>query len=272
MKLYHYLKSYSGGLIFILTYLLPVISAIIIDDEPVAANVLKMMIERYCPEITRIIVETDTGKALLLLEQECPQLVFLDIVMPGMTGFELLTKIPKKNFEVIFTTAFNEYAIQAIRFSAVDYLLKPIDADELRAAVGRHFQKQSGEKDFEALYLNLVNNLKAKQKNEFRLTIPTVNGALFVAVDELIRCEGERNYTCFYLTGNRKHLSAKTIKEYEEILSNHDFIRIHKSHLVNRSFINNYLNEGAVLMQDSVKIPVSRQRKEAVKKILSVRQ
>ncbi|MES2649121.1 MAG: LytTR family DNA-binding domain-containing protein [Bacteroidota bacterium] len=246
------------------------IKALIIDDEPLAANVLRLMIERDNPEISSLVIETDTSKAISLIETYKPQLIFLDIIMPEITGFELLNKIPQKNFDVIFTTAFNEYAIQAIRFSAVDYLLKPIDADELKNAIKRHLEKQLGEQEFEGLYQNLMNNLKARQEVDFKLALATVNGTLFISTDELIRCEGERNYTCFYLTNNRKHLSAKTIKEYEEILSGHGFIRVHKSHLVNSRFVHVYLNEGAVLLKDKTKIPVSRQRKDAVKKELDI--
>ncbi len=228
------------------------------------------MIERNNPEITQLIIETDAMKAIAMIEQFQPHLVFLDIVMPEVTGFELLKKIPNKNFDVIFTTAYNEYAIQAIRFSALDYLLKPIDEEELKAAIQRHLEKQLGSNDFEGLYQNLLNNLKAKQKDDFNLAIPTIEGTFFVKVDELIRCEGERNYTCFYLTNNRKHLSARTIKEYEEILVNHNFMRVHKSHLINRNFIVNYLNEGTIVLNDNEKIPVSRQRKDAVKKMLAI--
>lgn len=241
----------------------------IIDDEPLAANVLEQMINRDNPEITKLIIETDATKAMAVIEQFKPNLIFLDIVMPEITGFELLKKIQHKNFDVIFTTAFNEYAIQAIRFSALDYLLKPINSEELNAAIQRHIEKQAGSTDFESLYQNLLNNLKAKKEDDFKLAIPTMEGALFIKTDELIRCEGERNYTCFYLTNNRKHLSARTIKEYEEILVNHHFLRVHKSHLINQQFVTNYLNEGAIVMKDNSRIPVSRQRKDVVRKMLS---
>ena len=246
------------------------IKALIIDDEPMAADVLRLLIERNHPEITEVLIETDAIKALLLLEKHQPQLLFLDIVMPEITGFDFLQKVSHKNFDIVFTTAFNEYAIQAIRFSAIDYLLKPINAEELNIAIKRHLEKQLGAADFESLYQNLLHNLRAKQTVNFKLAIPTVAGTLFVGVDELIRCEGESNYTCFHLANGRRHLSAKTIKEYEEILCGHGFIRVHKSHLINRTCIVNYLNEGAVLLKDNQKIPVSRLRKEAVKKILSI--
>jgi two-component system, LytTR family, response regulator len=248
------------------------IKALIIDDEPAAAEVLRLLLKRHNPEVSEVLVETDSVKALAQIEKFKPQLVFMDIVMPEMTGFEVLNNIPNKNFDVIFTTAFNEYAIQAIRFSAVDYLLKPIDAEELKNAVKRHLNKHLGEKDFEVLYTNLLQNLAAKATSEFKLAIPTRDGAMFISTSELMRCEGEGNYTRFFLTGNRKHISSKTIKEYEEILAGHNFIRVHKSHLVNRDFISNYLSEGAVMLKDNVKVPVSRRRRDSVKKILSLKQ
>ena len=159
--------------------------------------------------------------------------------------------------------AYNEYAIQAIRYSALDYLLKPIDADELKG-VQRFINKQQAGSNQQEMYTNLLHNLQAKEEIDFKLAIPTNEGARFVAPDELIRCEGDRNYTWFYLTENRKHLSAKTIKEYQEILEKQGFLRIHKSHLVNKKYVEYYLGEGAVLLKDKTKLPVSRQRKEEV--------
>ncbi len=247
------------------------IKALIIDDESAAADVLQLMIRKYIPEITLLEVTTNTEEAISLIRDFQPQLVFLDIVMPAMNGFELLERISKANFDVIFTTAFDEYAIQAIRFSALDYLLKPIDVDELKSAVQRFIEKRKLQSTNTQLYRNLIDNLKAREEKDFRLAIPTNDGARFVSIDELIRCEGERNYTWFYLTEGRKHLSARTIKDYQDMLDEHGFIRIHKSHLVNRKFIEYYLGEGAVLLNDKTKLPVSRQRKDQVVNLLSDR-
>lgn len=244
------------------------IKALIIDDELAAAHVLQLMIERHIPEITDIRIATKTAEAVSLLQQFQPQLLFQDIVMPEKNGFEFLAGIKKINFEIIFTTAYNEYAIQAIRFSALDYLLKPINADELRSAVNRFLEKRSHQLQTDALLKNLLNNLGNKKENEFKLAVPTVSGAVFFSLSEIIRLEGEGNYTQFHLTQNRKYLSAKTIKEYEEILLLHNFLRIHKSHLVNKMFIDNYRNEGLVILKDKTSLPVSRQRKQEVAAIL----
>lgn len=245
------------------------IKALIIDDEAAAANVLQLMIGRYIPAITELRVTTDPQEAVSIIEEFKPNLVFLDIVMPLMNGFELLSQVQQHQFEVIFTTAYNEYAVKAIRFSALDYLLKPIDADELTAAVQRFINKQQNTGSSAGMFSNLLHNLQAKEEMDFRLAIPTNEGARFVTPDELIRCEGERNYTWFFLTENRKHLSSKTIKEYQDILEKQGFLRIHKSHLVNKRYVEYYLGEGAVLLKDKTKLPVSRQRKEEVMRMLA---
>lgn len=240
------------------------IKALIIDDEQSAAHVLQLMIERHIPEITDLRIATKINEAKNLVQQFQPQLVFQDIVMPEKNGFEFLSEIKNINFEIIFTTAYNEYAIRAIRFSALDYLLKPINAEELQAAVNRFLEKRNQQLQTDALLKNLLTNLENKKESEFKLAVPTVSGAVFFSPSEIIRLEGEGNYTQFYLTQNRKYLSAKTMKEYEEILLQHNFLRIHKSHLVNRSFIDNYKKEGSVLLKDKTTLPVSRQRKQEV--------
>jgi len=247
------------------------IKALIVDDEAAAANVLRMMIERHVPAITDLRLATQPEEALALVKSFQPQLVFLDIVMPTTYGFELLSSMKDAKFEVIFTTAYNEYAIQAIRFSALDYLMKPIDADELIIAVNRFLEKHNQQAETDALLQNLVHNLKSNEKEDFKLAVPTTEGAIFFSPSEIIRCEGDRNYTWFYLTNNRKHLSSKTIKEYEELLSRHDFLRIHKSHLVNMAFIDKYLNEGTVILKDKTQLPVARLRKDEVKTVLHSR-
>ncbi len=226
------------------------------------------MIERHVPEITDLRIATKTSEAHSLLQQFQPHLIFQDIVMPEKNGFEFLSGVQKINFEIIFTTAYNEYAIHAIRFSALDYLLKPINAEELRNAVNRFMEKRNQQLQSDALLKNLLANLENKKESEFKLAVPTISGAVFFSPAEIIRLEGEGNYTQFHLTQNRRYLSAKTMKEYEEILLQHNFLRIHKSHLVNRSFIDHYKNEGSVLLKDKTSLPVSRQRKQEVAAVL----
>lgn len=243
------------------------IKALIIDDEVRAANVLQLMIERYIPEITQLRIATHAAEARALIKEFKPELVFQDIVMPGKNGFELLNELGEINFEIIFTTAYDEYAIRAIRFSALDYLLKPINAEELKTAVNRFITKKEKLQPG-VLVKNLLYNLEHKNESEFKLAVPTITGALFFRPSEIIRLEGESNYSRFCLTGGRKYLSAKTMKEYEEILVQHNFMRIHKSHLVNRKFIESYQHEGSVMLLDKTILPVSRQRKQEVAAVL----
>lgn len=241
------------------------INALIFDDEPAAAQVLKLMLERYIPEITGLHIATKAAEARKAIQEHQPQLLFQDIVMPGINGFEFLSGLEQIDFEIIFTTAYDEYAIRAIRFSALDYLLKPINAAELRQAVDRFLEKrQRRQRQSDALLKNLISNLEVKQEGGFRLAVPTVSGALFFEPSAIIRLEGEGNYTRFFLTGGQKHLSSKTLKEYEDMLTPHDFLRIHKSHLVNKKFVSGYQNEGAVILKDGLVLPVSRLRKQEV--------
>lgn len=240
------------------------IKALIIDDELAAANVLQLLLERHVPEITQLRLATKIGEAHSLLQTFQPELVFLDIMMPEKNGFEFLNEIKKIGFEIIFTTAFNEFAIRAIRFSALDYLLKPLNADELRTAVERFLEKRNHKNETDALLQNLLQNLGKKEEHDFKLAVPTTAGAVFFSPAEIIRLEGEGNYTRFFLADGRKHMSSKTMKEYEEILLQHYFLRVHKSHLVNKNFIEHYRNEGVVALKDKTELPVSRQRKQEV--------
>ncbi len=244
------------------------IKAAIIDDELSAANVLRLLLQRHVPEITEIAIETKPEKAVAFLQQYKPELVFLDIIMPALTGFDLLNRYDEIPFEVIFTTAHDEYAIQAIRFSAVDYLLKPIDADELKMAVQRVIKKKRAGHSSKQILANLVYNLQAKEEDEFRLTVPTNAGVVFFKTNEIMRLEGEGNYSRIILTDNRWHLSAKTLKDFEELLPEDIFLRIHKSYIVNKNFIVNYLKKGEVVLSDHSKIPVSRRKKTEVANIL----
>lgn len=236
----------------------------IFDDEASASAVLRLMIQRYLAQIVEIRVVNNFELAMDMLQTFKPDLLFLDIMMPDKTGFEFLSALPKINFEIIFTTASDEFAIRAIRFSALDYLLKPINAEELKQAFGRFLEKRERSQTSSALLSNLLENIDEGKEGNFKLAIPTTSGAVFVKTSEIIRLEGDSNYTHFYFVNGKKHLSAKTIKEYEEILLPHHFIRLHKSHLINIDFIKYFANEGKVTLEDGTVLPVSRQRKREV--------
>jgi two-component system LytT family response regulator len=240
------------------------IKAFAVDDEPAAISTLKLMVKRYVPEIGSLQTTNNPHEALELIAAGKPDLVFMDIQMPGITGFDLLRRLTHIGFGIIFTTAFDQYAIEAIRFSALDYLLKPLDAEELKAAVQRFItRKNEAEKSRTDLYDNLLHNIKTSQA-EFKLAINSSDGMFFFHPNQIIRLEAESNYTRFYFTEKRPLVVAKTLGEYEELLVPHGFIRTHRTHLVNRYFVQSMLPEGILLMKDNSKVEISRRRKEEV--------
>jgi two-component system, LytTR family, response regulator len=240
------------------------IKALIIDDEPSAVKTLTLLLSHYVPEITELKSTNDPHDGLRLLKTYKPDLLFLDIQMPLMTGFGLLKQLPEINFNIIFTTAHDQYAIEAIRFSALDYLMKPIDGDELQQAIKRYISKASMAAYNKPLYNNFLHNIHATDRKGFKLALPTTQGTFFYNTEEIVRLEGESNYTKFFFTNNKTLLTSKTLKEYEEILSNHGFIRIHKSHIVNRIHVVNYSGDGMLTLVDNSKVEISRRRREEV--------
>ncbi len=239
------------------------IRALIIDDEPSAIETLTYMIERYVPEISELQATREPYKGVELLQTFNPHLLFLDVQMPGLNGFDVLKKVNRFSFEVIFTTAFNQYAIEAIRFSALDFLLKPIDADELKSAIQRFFEKRVSEEERQKLFENLKFNLSAEQA-DFKIAITTTKGTFFYPIRNIIRLEGDGNYTRLFFDDDRPLLASRTLKDFEEILIQHGFIRVHRSHLVNKDFVDSVLFDGYIEMRDKTKIEISRRRKEIV--------
>jgi two-component system, LytTR family, response regulator len=240
-----------------------VIKAVIIDDELSAVTTMQLMLQRYAPEINVAAAFTNPLEAVEKLPVLLPDLVFLDIQMPVLNGFEMLKQLPQINFSIIFTTAHDHYAIEAIRFSALDYLLKPIDAEELKAAAER-FKLQQSKASNTSLYQNLLNNIRAENRQDFKLALPTSEGTFFFSPDDIIRLEGENNYTRFYFNNSKPMLLSKTLKEYDEILTGHGFIRTHKSHLVNKKYVVNCSTDGIIQMGDNSRVEISRRRKEEV--------
>jgi len=198
-------------------------------------------------------------------------LVFLDIQMPGKSGFDMLRSIPQINFEIIFITAYDQYGIQAIKFSALDYLLKPIVIPELKMAIQKAREKILA-KQKNASIENLLDYIKKGQNGTPKIALPTLTEIMYVKVGDTVRCEASDNYTTFYLQNNEKVLVCKTLKEYAELLKPHHFIRTHQSHLVNIHFVKSLLKEdgGVLLLINLTKIPISRQNKENVKAMLNV--
>ena len=238
------------------------IKAIIIDDEKDGRTVLSTLIKLYCPQV-EIIGESSSGEqGLIMIEELNPALVFLDIDMPGMNGFSLLKKLKEINFEVIFVTAHHHYALKAIKHSALDYLLKPVDKTELIEAIGKF--KISSSVNERMAYL-LEN--ETKDLSELKQIILNVReGYVFSEINEIVRCEADGNYTTVFFKNGDKQVASKTLKEFENLLSEHNFWRIHKSHLINLKYLKKYIKGeggGNVVMTDNSEIEVSRGNKDA---------
>lgn len=240
------------------------IKAMIVDDKTAAIELLRWLIKENCPAITSIASAVSVQEALPLIDSFGPDILFLDIQLPQETGFDLLAKVKKWSFEVIFTTAFNEYAIQAIRFSALDYLLKPINGNDLKKAVERFKAKKEFAMGREELYRNFIQNITRGNNSPLKLALPGINGVQYVVPQEISRLQAERNYTRLYFTNGKNFLSSKTLAEYEKILRDVTFIRVHRSHLINPEHITGYEKQGVVKLKDGSEIEVSRRKKEIV--------
>jgi two-component system LytT family response regulator len=242
------------------------IKILIVDDEQSAGRILKLLIEKHIPGEKQIEISNIPTEALTLLETFKPSLVMLDIEMPGMNGFDFLNRASQWDFDVIFTTAYDQYAIKAIRFSALDYLLKPIDIIDLKNAVNRHIvKKQSAvESTQQTLVDNLIYNLRQKDFQQFKLALSTSDGIFLYSPGDIIVLEGSSNYTKFCFSNQKSMIVSKTLKEYEDILLEHGFLRVHKSYLVNKSHVIKVDKEGVLELSNQMHIPVSRRRKAEI--------
>ncbi len=239
------------------------INVIIIDDEKGARESLHKLIEKYCPQITVAAKATNIDEAYQLIKELSPQLIFLDIEMPNGSGFDLLKKFDHIHFDIIFTTAYDHYAIKAIKYSAIDYLLKPIDIDDLKNAIQRVLQKQKNKSIQNEQLLSLLNNIKPEQTDK-KIALHEGDGLTFVRLKDIIRCESDGNYTTIILEGNRKIVTSKTLGEYEELFANENFFRIHRSHLIHLHHLKKYIRGegGYVIMSDGSQVEVSRRKKQ----------
>lgn len=247
------------------------VRAVIVEDEKNSQELLKALVGEYCEGIEIVGIAGSVADALALIEKEKPDLVFQDIELPDGDGFQVLEKVSKLDFDVIFTTAYDQYAIKAFKFAATDYILKPIDIDELRTATARVVEKHqqatpATQAEPAATKENLqflVQQIRNPQQQLKRIVLPTAIGFTVVNPDDIIRCESDRNYTYIFLADKRRILVSKTIKEYEEMLEEHNFFRIHQSHLINLHYLKNYIRGrgGQVELTDGSIIDVSARRK-----------
>ncbi|MCW5909481.1 MAG: response regulator transcription factor [Cyclobacteriaceae bacterium] len=238
------------------------LKCIIVDDESKSRESLRILIEDFCDSVKVCALCQNVDEGIQAIKEHKPEVVFLDIQLQRETGFDLLTRIKDINFEVIFTTAYSEYAIKAFKFSAIDYLLKPIDIDELKMALGKVNKKLD---DNISLRLkHLLQNLKAPASGNYKLALPTSEGFHFVKVSDIMYCEASSNYTEIVTQDGKKHLVSRTLKEYDDMLTEHDFYRIHNSYLINLNAIKKYVRGegGYVVMNNDRSLDVSKRKKE----------
>ena len=247
------------------------IKAVIVDDEPHCCQTLVTLLTRYCPMVEVVGIYHSGRAALPAIKATPPQILFLDIEMPQMNGFELLQQLPEINFELIFTTSYDQYAIKAIRFSALDYLLKPIDREELQKAVQKVSQRLAHpvSQQIEILLKKIHQPATAINK----IALPTMEGLQMVPLDSIISCASDGNYTIFFLKNNKKVIASRILKEIEEMLEDYTFTRVHNSYIVNINEIEKYIKGegGYLIMSDGTSVDVSRSRKDALLKKLSAK-
>lgn len=238
--------------------------AILIDDEISGLSALYEKLQRHCPEV-EVLRQCDAAEnGITAIETLRPDLVFLDVEMPVMNGFVLLQNLEYKNFELIFVTAYDQYAIKAIRYSALDYLLKPVEVDELKAAVEKALEKKHVTEAGNPSLNLLLENLMLEKKKFKRIAIPSRDGLQFVKIEDIIYLEASVNYTLIYLTGGVKLTASRNLKEFEELLPSDIFVRIHHSYIINLGCVEKYIRGegGQVKLSNNVILDVAKRKKQ----------
>lgn len=238
------------------------LTCVIVDDEAKNIRVLKAMIDEFCPDVEIVGKAADAQEAEEVIEKTSPDLVLLDIEMPHGNAFDLLDRLMPVSFEVVFITAFNEYSLRAFKYSALDFILKPVEIEELRRAIqkaaGMLKLKQSNQR-----LNNLLDNLQQPDPILHKLALPDKDGLIFVPIDQIVRCEASKGYTFLHLKNGVKHLSSRNIKEYEDMLPAKHFLRVHNSHIINLQCVKKYKRGrgGEIEMDDNALIEVATRRK-----------
>jgi two-component system LytT family response regulator len=242
-------------------------------DEPINISNLKALLARHCQDIDVIATALNADTALAHILELRPDVVFLDIEMPGKTGFDLLRSVKEPDFDIVFITAFDAYGITAIKFSALDYLLKPINIKELKETVGK-IKKSVDAKKQNLRLNNLLSLLDRRAPDDSqKIALPTLKETYLVPVKDIVRCESSNNYTTFFLINGSEHLISKPLYEYEELLKPYGFIRCHQSHLVNKAHVVSILNEDSgylIMNRANRKIPISKQKKALIRSIFKI--
>lgn len=241
----------------------------IIDDEPDARQMLRTLIDTLCPDVEACGEADSVESAYILIRQTQPHGILLDISMEDGTGFDLLEKFPHPTFQAIFTTAHDEFALKAFRYHALDYLLKPINPVELAQAIDR--VKVTPPEDYSARINNLLESAQNGQLN--KITLSSQEGMAFLRLDQIVRLESDGSYTTFHLLNQERHVVSRPMKEFEELLPDDEFFKLHQSHLVNLAFVKKILREdgGYALMEDGYKAPIARRRKEEFLEVMRQR-
>ncbi|PQJ32326.1 DNA-binding response regulator [Nonlabens arenilitoris] len=236
------------------------IKTILIDDEPKAIAILKSKIERFCPELDIIATIEKPAQAFDIINELQPQLVFIDIAMPGMSGFDVLEQFKNPQFEIIFATAFDQYALDAIKQCAIGYLVKPIDNEDLVESV-TNATININQKNALLKNKQLLENISQENFQKKKIVIPSIDGLEFVKVKTITHCEGVDGYTKIHFTNRKPILSSSSIGHFKKLLTHPDFYHIHKSYVVNTTHIVKYLNDGYVVLSSDATIPVARAKR-----------
>jgi len=242
--------------------------AIIVDDEIKSIKSLQLIINEYCPQVQIAGTAISAVEGIALVNKEKPDVIFLDVEMPGGNGFDMLEGIQDKDFEVIFTTAYNHYAIQAIKASAIDYILKPIDIEELVKAIKKVEESIENREDRHKKYDILMDNIR--NPSHGKLAIPTSSGIEYIDIKEIIYIEAERSYCTIFFPGKKKLMVSKSLSDIEDLLKEKAFFRVHKSYLVNLEHVKKYVKlKGHVEMTDGSQVLVSRRKKDEFENVMN---
>lgn len=249
------------------------ITTVLIDDDANLRSGMRSLLERYAPDMNVVGEADSVDSGIIAIDKLRPQVVFLDIQLGDGTGFDILERLAQKNgrstSHIVFITAHEQYAIKAFRFSALDFLLKPVDPEELQKVIEKIRSVVEKNDGFAHIDL-LLENIRRKVDNFKRIALSTSDGIHLFDISDIIRCESEDNYTKFYIKNNKPVLISKTLKEYEEMLSGHGFERIHQSHLINLAYLKSYIRKdgGYVVMSDNSNLPISQRKKERLQDLL----
>lgn len=248
------------------------IKAVIIDDEQHSIDTLRWKLENYCPDVEVLASFDSPATGVDYLKKNPPDLLFLDIEMPMLNGFDVLEELGRDlPFDIIFTTAYDNFGIQAVKFSALDYLLKPVQNRELKDAIDKHIKKVQHRIPAEQIDV-LLNNVHAEKKGKMgKIALASKESIEFVDAQDIICCEANSNYTNIFLAEGRKRVISKTLKEFEDMLSPHRFFRPHNSFLINLNRVREFIrgDGGFLVMENKMKIPVSKNRREELLDLLA---